>query len=62
MVSIAFRDDEGTGGVPGGAVQVAIWARRSTVSSGYRIISSVAENANVAMLQLFGLRTGSILR
>lgn len=62
MVSTAFRDDEGTGGVPDGAVQVDIWARRNTVSNGYLTTRSSAEKAKVAMLQLFGLRIGSRLR
>ena len=62
IVSIAFLEDEGTGGIPGGAVQVAIWALRNTVSKGYLATSSMAENAKVAMLQLFGLRTGSMLK
>ncbi len=62
MVSIAFRDDEGTGGVPNGAVQVDIWARRNTVSNGYLTTRSSAEQTKMAMLQLLGLRIGSSLR
>jgi hypothetical protein len=62
MVSMAFRDEEGTGGVPGEAVQVAIWALRSTVSNGCLTTKSMAETTKVAMLQLCGLRTGSMLR
>ena len=62
MFSITFLDEEGTGGVPGGAVQVDICALRNTVSNGYLITRSIAEKANAAMLQLLGLRTGSRLR
>lgn len=61
IVSTAFRDDEGTGIVPGGAVHVAIWALRRTVSNGYLISRSMAERAKEATLQLLGFRTGSML-
>ncbi len=59
---MVFRDDDGIGGTPGGAVHVAIWALRKTVSNGHLTNSSMADSAKVATLQLFGLRTGSMFR
>ena len=65
MVSVALWDEDWVGGMPvsaGGTVQVAIWARRRTVSRGYLMTSSKAEMVKVAMLQLAEWRTGSMLR
>jgi hypothetical protein len=41
---------------------VAICARRNTVSRGHRTARSIVDATKLAILQLFGLRTGSRLR
>ena len=45
-----------------GEVQVAICARRNTVSSGNLTARSIVDATKVAILQLFGLRIGSRFR
>lgn len=54
--------DEAWGGEDEGDVQVAICARRRTVSKGNFIDRSKAEPANVARLQVAGFMAGSSLR
>lgn len=45
-----------------GEVQVAICARRNTVSSGNLTARSIVDATKVAIFQLFGLRIGSRFR
>jgi hypothetical protein len=59
MVVMALRFEDAVGGECAGDVQVAICARRRTVSSGNLMDKSIAEPRNVAILQLAGFIAGS---
>jgi hypothetical protein len=59
MVVMALRFEDAVGGECAGDVQVAICARRRTVSSGNLMDKSMAEPRNVATLQLAGFIAGS---
>jgi len=62
MVLIAFRFDCDAGGANCGEVQVAICARRRTVSSGNLMDKSSAEPRKVKIDQVVGFIAGSMAR